>query len=145
MWARVTMRLHLFLVPKLRASAKIDPDEKTCYRLQNIDDYMSTTNFDFWQLTKPIIERFMLSTISTVSAFYGAVSFEMINESSSVPSSCTNIRENGKLPCRSASNNGIPKRRKSSGRASVGAHVPMYRWEHFSTCRVNRIKWRARE
>lgn len=65
------MRLHLFLV-QLRTSAKIDSNGKTCYRLQNIDDYMSSTNFDFWQLTKPIIERFMLSTISTVCVLWSS-------------------------------------------------------------------------
>lgn len=66
--------------------------------------------------------------------------FQMINESSSVSSSCTNIRENGKLPRRSASNNGIPKCRKSSGRASPGTYAPAYWWGNVATCRINRTE-----
>lgn len=60
------MKSHLFLKHQ---NWKLWPSSvpvKACYRLRNIDDYITTTNFDFWQLTKPITKRFMFSRISNV-------------------------------------------------------------------------------
>lgn len=83
---------------------------KTCYHLQNIDDYITTTNFDFWQLTKPITERFMLSRISTVyvlwSGFFQSdkrrflYSFELYKYQGEMADCHV---------CRSASNNKVSK------------------------------------